>query len=293
MPSEKKQSEKRSRDKPILIFDCHAIGHSCKHSYGLLSYDGRPTGIIYGFLTQILTLSKKHDTTDFVFAWDSGKSLRKLFFPDYKKRRSEMTPEEVEDHKIAIKQFQLLRSDILPYLKFKNNFLQTGYEADDIIASIVKNYDKNFIVASDDKDLYQLLDRCKMWKLKKKQIYTKMDLREEWGCNPSEWAEMKKYAGCKGDSVPNIPGIAELSALKYLNGSLTGKKLQDIRETDKSILERNGKLTCLPYEGINNFELSLRTNFDISDFLDIFDRYGLYSFLKGNRLKDWKDFVNG
>ena len=281
---------KKRNDSPVIVIDCHAVGWAMKHVHGVLSYDDRPTGVVYGFLNQILTLFKRFDSNKFVFAWDSGRSLRKDIYLYYKNRAEERTEEEIEEYKIAKKQFVLLRQKILPTMGFKNVFIQTGYEADDIMASVVMRNSHYFIIGSDDKDLYQLLGHCDMWKLRKKSIYTDQDLMNEWDATPETWAKQKQYSGCKGDNAPNIPGVRDKTAIKYVRGCLKGKKLQDILSTPKEFILRNKKLTTLPLEGTKTFNIDLNENFQITDFIRLFEHYGFYSFMKKKKLQGWKEF---
>ena len=244
---------------PILIIDCHAIGHAAKHTYGALSHDGSPTGVIYGFLIKILTLARDFKTNKFVFAWDSGKSFRRGIYPEYKNKDIEYSAEEVEELRHAKHQFADLRIDVLPRLGFKNIFIQTGLEADDIIASVVMNNEGNKIVVSDDRDLYQLLDYCNIFKIKKKVIYTKESLNKSWGCTPDEWREMKLYAGCTGDNVPNIPRVKEKTAIKYIKGTASAKitcEISRVVSSESEFIERNRKLTSLPFEGTEIIKLN-------------------------------------
>ena len=51
------------------------------------------------------------------------------------------------------------RINIIPKMGFKNSFIRTGQEADDIIAQLTIDY-PGMTIVSNDKDLYQLLDNC-------------------------------------------------------------------------------------------------------------------------------------
>ena len=72
---------------------------------------------------------------------------------------NQLTPEEKEDLNQGYRQLNEFRMTVLPALGVKNIYIQTGYESDDLIASIVKNNSGNFIIVTNDNDLYQLLYR--------------------------------------------------------------------------------------------------------------------------------------
>jgi 5'-3' exonuclease len=128
----------------MILIDSNSICHAAKHSMGDLSYEERKVGVIFGFLLQLLSLSKLLKSNRFVFIWDSRKSLREQIFPDYKYKRKnkEKTKEEKEMDDIAYAQFNILRTEIIPALGFQNNFMFDGYEADDLIAKICFKYPK-------------------------------------------------------------------------------------------------------------------------------------------------------
>jgi len=278
---------------PIIIIDSHAVGHAAKHSYGGLSYGGEPVGVIYGFLTKMLSLAQKFDTRKFVFTFDSGKSYRRDIYSGYKIKDIEYSEEEIENNRIARYQLGLLRTQVLPELGFSNIYIQTGLEADDIIASCVIHNKGTKIILSDDRDLYQLLGYCDMFKLKKKKLYTKQNLKDRWGCTPEEWKEMKIYAGCKGDKVPNIPGVAEKTALKYLQGRASVKvetKINLFLRENPDFIDRNKSLTWLPFEDTQKIKFKEFNKLQYMDIYRVCNRYGFNSLINKNYNRTWERF---
>jgi DNA polymerase-1 len=81
------------------------------------------------------------------------------------------------------------------------------YEADDVIASLVKTikpYDK-VVVVSSDKDLKQLIDdNVEFLEPKKMDLVDKEKFFQEYGFYPEG---MLLYLALLGDSSDNIPGI--------------------------------------------------------------------------------------
>ena len=280
-----------------LIFDSNAICHSVRYTMGDLSYEDLQTGIIFGFLRNILSVSKKTKSTSFIFTWDSVKSKRKNIFPEYKAhRKTHRTEEEEEDIKLVYEQFNALRQDILPYLGFNNIFYQIGYEADDLIASIVKHNTGDFIIVSADSDLYQLLSaNVSMYNIKTKKIYSSKDFQEEYGIYPYQWAQVKEIAGCNSDGVPGVKGVGEKGACQFINNKLkiTSKKYLDITSHEgKKVRERNYKLVSLPFKGVKPC-LIKEDNLNIDSFIKVCESFDFQSMLKSENIASWQTIFGG
>lgn len=275
-----------------IIVDSNYVCYISKYAYSQgMSYKGDSTEVIFGFLRSILSLAERFSTRKFIFCWDSPKSKRKEIYPQYKSdRKLNKTDTDKEQDQLAYKQFTDLRVSILPKLGFQRNYLQDGYESDDLIASIVLNGDEKYIVVSSDEDLYQLLINCSMYNPSKKQLTTKRIFESEYKVDPSMWVDIKKIAGCKSDNIDGAWMIGEKTAIKYLKGELkeTTQAYKSIKDAEKKgIFERNEKLIRLPLEGIvyHNFfpnELFYKKNFQY-----IFDKYGMTSFMKTDQFSRW------
>lgn len=275
-----------------LIIDSNALCHAAYHSLGELKYDTQNTGVIFGFLLQLQSLATLFRTNDIVFCWDSRRSLRRDKYPWYKAKRNEQKTEiEKKAMLAAFKQFSLIRTHVLPTIGFNNNPINTGYESDDTIAQLVHNYqDKSNIVVSSDADLYQLLDYCKMYLFRKKQMYTKVDLKTEYGITPEQWVQVKQIAGCSSDLVPGVPGVGIVTAIKYLMNNINpGKKRSAIlAQAGQDVIERNKWLVKLPLEGCPVPALQAN-NIRIDGVVSIFEEYGMESLLNGPSLSIWKN----
>jgi DNA polymerase-1 len=258
-----------------------------------LSHEDHPTGVIFGFLRELQKLSEEFESPNFVFAWDSKKSFRRDVYPDYKKKPPLEDPEMIDILRSGKPQFSEIRLKVLPHLGFNNNFIQTGLEADDLIAWIVKDhaweYDHTYIVTSDE-DLFQLLhDKVSMYNPREKKIYTKEDFIKEKGVDPNMWYWVKAVAGCSSDNVKGVVGVGEKTAIKYLKNELKmgSKKWQDIKEFDPSF---NFSLVKLPHERSSPVDLVLNT-LDFSVFEGLCLDYGFNSFLKKEVYKKWEEFL--
>lgn len=285
----------------MIIIDSNYICQRARYTVGELDSD--EAGIIFGFLKDILKIGHHFKSNNIIFTWDSIRSKRRDIFSGYKSKRREKTEEEKHDDKIAYLQFGIIRTYVLKYIGFRNNFVKTGYEADDIIAKLVMNWastkkkliDKDKpIVVSTDNDLYQLLGFCHLFNPQKKTLYTENDFEIEFGIKPIMWRDVKAIAGCSTDSVPGVKGIGYKTAVKFLTGDLSvdSKAVQKIAKEFEKVYERNKKLVYLPFD--DNLDFVIRNNeFNFDNFIDLCDEYNFRSFTRSEYLNKWKEFFNG
>ena len=291
----------------VLVLDCDYICHTVLYSVPALSHLGLRTEIIMGFMKRLMTFSQQFKPKEIVFAWDSKPSLRQEVYPEYKmnRRGKKLTEKEKKNKKAAKGQFKELREKILPSLGFKNIFIQDGYEADDIIASVVKNNPKNhFIIVSSDKDLYQLLsNNCYMYNPSAKKMRTPDSFQEEWGCRPGMWGSIKSISGCATDNVTgaqyeNSKGVmvrvGEKTVIKFTKGELSDTTLahKAITEVIKSRLAEDiSYLVVLPMVGTDEYKIS-RSSISRESFGLFCREYGMKSMMNGVTLEKWGDLID-
>ncbi len=246
----------------LLLIDVSNLAYRAFHTTGDLSFEGIKTGVVYGLFRDVLILQELYQTKRIAFCFDGGCRARRNIFPGYKfgRRRESMDEEEIEARDCLYRQIDLLRTDYLSAIGFRNVFCQSGYEADDVIASICKGLpagDRATIVST-DADLYQLLvcSRIDIWNPQRKKPITENSFRSEHGISPTLWAQVKAIAGCSGDGVPGFEGVGEKTAIKFLLGSLKpeSKAFKKI-VTGYQVRERNLKLVLLPFPGTEKFEI--------------------------------------
>jgi len=268
-----------------IIVDCSGLAYTSFFALGnRLSYEDEQTGVIFSFLREVFKAATIFESNKFVFCWDSGRNKRKVIYPEYKvkRKKKEQTEEEINRREALYIQMNKLRLKVLPAMGFKNNFIKTGYEADDLIAQVVMDYPGNIVISS-DKDLFQLLNWCDL-SLDKKSLFTKKDFCELYGIGPERWAEAKSIGGCNSDDVIGIKGAADPAkslkskALCYMKGELTKGKIFDRIEENKELIARNLPVVSLPFD--DKIEIVLQEeSFDLDDWVDVFDKYSFKSFL--------------
>jgi len=271
--------------KTVLI-DSNFLAYRAKLKVGNLEYNGVPTGIMFGFFNQLITVDNKLSPDKIVFFWDSKENKRKEILPTYKeKRHKNQTEEEKKEWEAAFGEFNKLSNQILPNIGFTNNFFQKGYESDDLIAKYVldKVYEDIYIVTGDD-DLLQLLDYSRMYNPAKDKTIDAKKFQKDYAITPDKWIEVKKIAGCSSDNVPGITGVGEKTAIKYLNNELkkTSKKYKDIKE-NKELIEFNDQLVNLPFEGTKQINAEKDNQFSMKEFLRLCRDYNINTFRKEDK----------
>jgi DNA polymerase-1 len=251
-------------DDTWLILDTNYLCHRSFWTTGGLSYEGEPTGTLYGVFRDVLNLQRTHATKRVVFAFDMPPFLRRLHFPGYKanRRDKDMNRRERETYLRFKQQVNLLREVYLFDIGFRNVFAEPGYEADDIIARVVRDSAPEQdvkVVVTTDSDMLQLLDGdTVLWNPTKKRPITYESFTKEWGVRPDRWPGVKALAGCSTDGIPGVPGVGEKTAAKWQAGKVKpGTKAYDRLVTkDAAKLYRfNLPLVKLPWPGLCNFKL--------------------------------------
>ena len=190
---------------------------------GLKNKDGKPSGMIHGFANFIANLKQDFHSDYIVFALDSsGKTFRNDIDPNYKANRSEAPKELKEQLPICIDMIEKMG---LCSLRVE------GYEADDIIASFIKNNPQDDLlikVVTHDKDLYQLInDRVSIYSPAKKELYDRDGCYEKYGVYPEQVRDFLALTGDSADNIPGVKGIGDKGAKKLLDEFGTIENLYD------------------------------------------------------------------
>src|ERR1700693_6248441 len=199
----------------VLLIDGHYYVYRSFFAIPNLSNSrGEPTNAIFGF-TKTLRLMIKHLQPDrgAVF-WDEGTPERRVKLqPAYKETRKEMPLPMVP-------QLEFIQEKLTALLGFKNISLPNT-EADDLMGcyamAACKRKGMEVILATNDKDLYQLIGPCvKVYTTAKADLASPKDAfallgeaaaTAKWEVPPKMIADVLALSG---DSVDNIPGVSGL-----------------------------------------------------------------------------------
>jgi len=195
----------------LLLIDGHYYVYRSFFAIPNLSNSkGEPTNAIFGF-TKTLRLMMKHLQPQLgaVF-WDEGMPERRVKLqPAYKETRKEMP-------KPMVPQLEFIQEKLTGLLGFKNISLPNT-EADDLMGcyamAACKRSGMEVILATNDKDLYQLVGPCvKVYTTAKADLASPKDAFALLGEAEAtaKWEVPPKMIGdvlaLTGDSVDNIPG---------------------------------------------------------------------------------------
>jgi DNA polymerase-1 len=199
----------------LLLIDGHYYVYRSFFAIPNLSNSrGEPTNAIFGF-TKTLRLMLKHLQPELgaVF-WDEGMPERRVKLqPAYKETRKEMP-------RPMVPQLEFIQEKLTGLLGFKNISLPNT-EADDLMGcyaiAACKRPGMEVILATNDKDLYQLVGPCvKVYTTAKADLASPKEAFALLGEKEvtAKWEVAPKLIGdvlaLTGDSVDNIPGVAGL-----------------------------------------------------------------------------------
>jgi 5'-3' exonuclease len=195
----------------LLLIDGHYyVYRSFFAIQGLSNSRGEPTNAIFGF-TKTVRLMMKHLQPELgAIFWDEGLPKKRVELqPAYKETRKEMPLP-------MIPQLDFIRNTITPLLGFANISLPDT-EADDLMGCYAIGACKQnveVVLATNDKDLYQLVGPCvKVYSTAKADLASTKDafallgeeeVTKKWDVPPGLIGDVLAIAG---DTVDNIPGV--------------------------------------------------------------------------------------
>jgi len=210
-------------DGSSYIFRAYYAIRSLSNSKGL------PTNAVYGFTQMVLRLVKDEKPEYLVMVFDTEKpSFRKEKYEPYKANR-EVPPEDLIPQFEYIK--RVTRALNIPLLE------KPGFEADDIIATLVKKHlppKCQAVIVTGDKDLMQLVDpQIHLLDTMKEKRTDIAGVREKFGVTPQQVVDVLALSGDSSDNVPGVPGIGPKTASQLIQdyGSLDGvyEHLEEIK----------------------------------------------------------------
>ncbi|MFZ1110272.1 MAG: DNA polymerase I [Rhodomicrobium sp.] len=178
--------------------------------------DGLPIGAVHGFCNMLWKLLRETKgekrPTHLAVIFDHGKtSFRNAISPAYKAHRPETPPE-------LVPQFSLIRDAVRAFRVACVE--QEGYEADDIIATYVRQAAEaggEVVIVSSDKDLMQLVGPgVTMLDTMKNKTIGEAEVIEKFGVPPGKVVDVQALAGDATDNVPGVPGIGVKTAVELI-----------------------------------------------------------------------------
>lgn len=206
---------KKKHTKRLVLLDSHAILHRAFHAIpDFTTSQGEPTGALYGLTTMLLKTIDELSPDYLIAARDlPGGTFRHNLFEEYKGTRAEADDGLIEQLKKAPEIFEAFGIPV---------YSEPGFEADDMIGTIVKKLEKNadieIIIATGDLDTLQLVHGKKVQVFTLRQgitdtiLYDEDRVRERFGFGPEHVADYKGLRGDPSDNIKGIKGIGEKTA---------------------------------------------------------------------------------
>src|SRR5437660_1912949 len=188
---------------------------------------GVPTNAIFGFASMLVKILTDYGPKATVVVWDAGYTGRKEIYADYKAQRA-TRPDLLKEQWPAL-------APLVEAFGYRNLSVQ-GYEADDVIASIVERARSagvggepiQVMVVTGDRDAYQLVDDgvVKIMTTSRgitdTRVYDREGVIERYGIPPELIPDFIGLKGDTSDNIPGVPGIGDKTAAELLQrfGSL-------------------------------------------------------------------------
>lgn len=206
-------------DQTLMLIDGHSMAFRAFFALPAENFStsgGQATNAVYGFLSMLSTLLKDEQPTHVAVAFDVGrKTFRTDMFPAYKAQR-DATPPEFKG------QVEILK-EVLSTLGI-TTIEKIDFEADDVIATLsvaAKPLGFKTLIVTGDRDSFQLVNDTTtvLYPMKGVSVlhrFTPEAVEEKYGLTPRQYPEFAALRGDPSDNLPNIPGVGEKTATKWI-----------------------------------------------------------------------------
>ncbi|MGB9707290.1 MAG: 5'-3' exonuclease [Microgenomates group bacterium] len=240
--------------KTLLLIDGNAIMHRAYHALpSFKTKKGFPTNAIFGFFSILNKVIKDFQPNYLVVCFDTPvPTFRKKIFKEYQAQRP-----KVEDE-LAI-QFKITKEALDKGGIF--HLEKEGYEADDLIGTIVAKYKNNkdlrILILSGDRDILQLVDKnvfviTPQIGFSKSKIYNEEEVSKKFKIKPYQIVDYKALIGDVSDNYPGAKGIGPKTAVKLIN------QFTSIENIYKNLDLLNEKLRKILTDNKENIDLSFK-----------------------------------
>lgn len=278
----------------LVIIDAHSVLHRAYHALPpLTTKKGEPINAVYGFVSMLLRTIQDLKPTHLIIAFDRKEpTFRKKVFADYQAHR----PETDKDLSVQFaKAREVVSAFGIPI------YDKAGYEADDVIGTVVKKAEKKInhvVIVTGDRDILQLVSKqTKVYLpirgLSEAILMGEEEVFEKLGVKPSQVDEYKALVGDPSDNYKGVPGIGPVTAVELLSQY---KDLDDIYKNIGKIDERvakklkNGKKSAKMSQKLAvivtnvpikiDFQKAAKWRVDDKKVFDLFAEYGFATLTK-------------
>ena len=243
----------------LLLLDGHSLAYRAFFALPVENFStttGQHTNAVFGFTSMLINVLRDEQPTHIGVAFDkSRQTFRLQEYAEYKAKRNK-TPEEFSS------QLPLI-NEVLDALKIRHLSLE-GYEADDIIATLVTEAlaeDMEVLILTGDRDSLQLVTdhSTVLYPMRGVSELARMTpdaVEAKYGVPPARYPELAALVGEDSDNLPGVPGVGPKTAAKWISAydglegvvahadQITGKAGDNLREHLGDVI-RNRRLNAL------------------------------------------------
>lgn len=208
----------------LVLIDGHAILHRAFHALPpLTTSTGKMVNAVFGFTSMLLRVVNDLKPSHLVVVFDRPKpTFRKKMYAQYQAKRPKMDESLIPQVNIVHK---VVAEMAIPIYEMD------GYEADDLIGTIVKKIKiDEIVIVTGDRDLLQLVDKktrayMPVKGISESKLYGEEEVEEKFGVRPSQIVDYKALVGDSSDNYPGVAGVGPKTASSLLSRFKTLEEL--------------------------------------------------------------------
>ncbi len=203
----------------LLLLDGHSLAYRAFFALPVENFStttGQHTNAVFGFTSMLINVLRDEQPTHIGVAFDkSRQTFRLQEYAEYKAKRNK-TPEEFSS------QLPLI-NEVLDALRIRHLSLE-GYEADDIIATLVTDAladGMEVLILTGDRDSLQLVTdhSTVLYPMRGVSELARMTpeaVETKYGVTPARYPELAALVGEDSDNLPGVPGVGPKTAAKWI-----------------------------------------------------------------------------
>jgi DNA polymerase I len=228
---------------PLVLLDGHSLAYRAFFALpsDLQTTTGQLTNVVYGFTTMLVKLFGDFSPDRIAVCFDLGRpAYRHDVYDGYKANRR-TTPDDFSSQMPLVR--EVLAALRIPVVEV------AGYEADDLIATLVKEARQErlpVLVVTGDRDNLQLIDdeaevRVMMTRrgITDTAVYDEAAVQERYGVPPGRYIDVAALRGDPSDNLPGVPGVGDKTATKLVQAYGTAEEVVAHADEQRGRLKEN------------------------------------------------------
>ena len=228
---------------PLVLLDGHSLAYRAFFALpsDLQTTTGQLTNVVYGFTTMLVKLFGDFSPDRIAVCFDLGRpAYRHDVYDGYKANRR-TTPDDFSSQMPLVR--EVLAALRIPVVEV------AGYEADDLIATLVKEARQErlpVLVVTGDRDNLQLIDdeaevRVMMTRrgITDTAVYDEAAVQERYGVPPGRYIDVAALRGDPSDNLPGVPGVGDKTATKLVQAYGTAEEVVAHADDQRGKLKEN------------------------------------------------------